>query len=147
MRIEYVSKVPRTCRPALEELLYFNPAQANDAESIMRAIEVYGRPQIRESADGLSVGLSGHDAQSLFAVDEECAPPAPVGVAIFTRTGPEEMAIVQVAVDPAYTRHSGRTGGGLGLQLVWQIRRIAARITGVRRIVSFYRQRFVIPVR
>lgn len=147
MKIEFTSKAPKAGRAALEELLFFNPAQANDAESIMRAIEKFGRPQIRESGDTLTVGLSRFEAQTLFAFDHDRSTEAPVGVAIFTRTGPEEMAIVQVAVDPSYTRQSGRVGHGLGIQLVWQIRRIAARITGVRRILSFYRQNIVIPVR
>jgi len=147
MRIEFASKAPRAARAILEQLLFFNPAQDADAESIMRAIDQFGRPQIREVDDALTVGLSRYEAQALFAFDHDRSVEGPVGVAIFTRTGPEELAIVQVAVDPSYTQQSGRAGLGLGIKLVWQVRRIAARITGVRRIISFYRQNIVIRVR
>jgi len=144
--IEFSSKAPRSCRLALEELLFFNPAQANDAESIMRSIERFGRPKIVEIGDQLTVSLTHLEAQTLFAFDRDRANPAPIGVAIFTRTAPDEFSIVQIAVDPGYAQQSRLAGLGLGAAFVRQIRAIAARITGVRWIVSFYRQNIRVPV-
>ncbi|MBZ5626947.1 MAG: GNAT family N-acetyltransferase, partial [Acidobacteriia bacterium] len=68
----------------------------------------------------------------------------PIGVVVFLRTAPADIAIIHVAVHPDYALQGRHGGVGLGAMLFEKVREIAARIVGVQRIVFFYRQEVVI---
>ena len=140
----FSSRVPRECRSALEELLFFNPRQYRVRAGIISSLERFGHPQLEETADGLSVRIGKHEAQTLFAYDRDRRGKDPVGVVAFLRTDPAEVAIMHVAVHPDYALQGRDAGVGLGVTLVEKVKEIAARIVGVQRIVFFYRQEVVI---
>ena len=140
----FSSRVPAECRAALEELLFFNPRQHRVREGILNSLARFGHPRLDETAAGLSVLVGNHEAQTLFAFDRERPGKEPIGVVVFLRTAPEEIAIAHVAVHPDYALQGTRAGLGLGVALVEKVKEIAARIVGVRRIVFFYRQEVVI---
>ena len=144
MNLVFSSRVPRECRPALEELLFFNPRQYRVREGIISSLERFGHPRLEETPEGLSVRVGNHDAQTLFAYDRDYLSDAPVGVVVFMRTSPADVAIMHVAVHPDYALQGRHAGVGLGVMLVEKVKEIASRIVGVQRLVFFYRQEVVL---
>ena len=144
MNLVFSSRVPNDCREALEELLFFNPEQHRVREGIINSLAQFGHPRLEEAPEGLSVRVGDHEAQTLFAYDRDRRGRGPVGLVVFVRTAPAEMAIMHVAVHPDYGLRGRRGGAGLGAILIEKVKEIAARIVGVQRVVFFYRQEVVI---
>ena len=144
MNLEFSSRVPQRCRAALEELLFFNPDQHRVREGILHSLERFGQPRLEEGAEGLSVRIGEHEAQTLFAYDRDRRSPAPIGAVIFLRTAPPEISIVHVAVHPRYAGQGSKSDVGLGVSLVEKVKEIASRIVGVERVIFFYRQEVVL---
>jgi len=140
----FASRVPKECREELEELLFLNPRQHRVRQGIINSLARFGHPRVEITRDGLSVRVGDLEAQTLFAFDRDRLGPAPVGVVVFLRTSPTEIAIMHVAVDPDYALKGQSAGVGLGVTLVEKVKEIAARIVGIQRIVFFYRQQVVI---
>jgi hypothetical protein len=84
----------------LEDLLFFNPQQHLVREGILESLEQFGHPRLEETANGLSVRVGNHEAQTLFAFDRDRRSIDPVGVVVFVRTAPTDVAIMHVAVNP-----------------------------------------------
>jgi hypothetical protein len=146
VNLVFSSRVPSQCRSALEDLLFFNPQQHRVREGILESLEQFGQPRLEETADGLSVRVGNHEAQTLFAYDRDRRGIDPVGLVVFLRTAPSDIAIMHVAVDPDYSLQGRHGGMGVGLTLVEKVKEIAARIVGIKRIVFFYRQEVVIKL-
>jgi hypothetical protein len=146
VNLVFSSRVPGQCRSALEDLLFFNPQQHRVREGILEALEEFGQPRLEETAAGLSVRVGNHEAQTLFAYDRDRRGLDPVGVVVFLRTAPTDIAIMHVAVQPDYSLQGRHGGVGLGITLVEKVKEIAARIVGIKRIVFFYRQEVVIKL-
>ena len=144
MNLVFSSRVPNDCRSALEDLLFFNPQQHRVRDGIINSLEQFGHPRLEETGDGLAVRVGDQEAQTLFAYDRDRRGHEPVGVVVFVRTTPTEIAVMHVAVHPDYGLQGRRGGVGLGVTLVEKVKEIAARIVGVQRIVFFYRQEVVI---
>ena len=146
MNLVFASKVPSECRGALEELLFFNPRQHRVRDGIINSLEQFGHPRLEDTGEGLSIRVGNLEAQTLFAYDRERRGKDPIGVVVFLRTSPTEIAIMHVAVHPDYALRGQQAGVGLGVTLVEKVKEIAARIVGVQKIVFFYRQEVVIHV-
>ena len=146
MNFIFSSKAARDARPALEELLFFNPRQYRVRDGIVHSLGRFGHPRIEEIAGGLSIRVGNNDAQTLFAFDEDRRDQNPVGIVIFLRTSPDEIAVMHLAVHPDYALQGRRAGQGLGLVLIDKVKQIASRIVGVRRIALHYQQEIVIPL-
>lgn len=144
MNIVFSSRVPKGCRAELEDLLFFNPRQHLVRQGIINSLAQFGHPKVVETAEGLSVRVGDHEAQTLFAFDRDNESEAPVGVVVFVRMSREEMAIMHVAVNDDYALQGIEAGVGLGVILVEKVKEIACRIVGIKRIVFFYRQHVVI---
>jgi ribosomal protein S18 acetylase RimI-like enzyme len=144
VNLVFSSRVSKQHRPALEELLFFNPGQSRVRSGIINSLEKFGHPRLEESVENLSVRVGEREAQTLFAYDRGLRDSAPVGLVIFLRTSQEEIAIIHVAVHADYALQGNYGGLGLGTILVEKVKEIALRIVGVRRIVFFYRQEVVI---
>jgi hypothetical protein len=136
----------KDARPALEELLFFNPRQYRVREGIVNSLEKFGHPRIEDTTNGLSIRIGDHEAQTLFVFDQDRRGGDPVGVVVFIRTSPAEIAIMHVAVNPDYALQGRRAGLGLGLILIEKVKEIASRIVGVRQIALYYRQEIVIQI-
>ena len=144
MNFVFSSRVPSQCRSALEDLLFFNPEQHRVRDGIINSLEQFGHPRLEESPNGLSVRVGNHEAQTLFAYDRDRRNNDPIGVVVFMRTAPADIAIMHVAVHPEYMLQGRHGGVGLGVTLVEKVKDIAARIVGVQRIIFFYRREVVI---
>jgi hypothetical protein len=128
----------------LEELLFFNPRQYRVRDGIINSLEQFGHPRLEETAAGLSVRVGDHEAQTLFAYDRDRRGNDPIGVVVFLRTTPAEIAIMHVAVHSDYALQGRHAGVGLGVTLVEKVKEISSRIAGVQRVVFFYRQEVVL---
>jgi hypothetical protein len=146
VKLVFSSRVPSQCRAALEDLLFFNPQQFRVREGIINSLEQFGHPRLEETAGVLSVRVGNHEAQTLFAYDRDHRGSEPVGVVVFLRTSPTEIAIMHVAVHPGYALQGRHAGVGLGVTLVEKVKEIASRIVGVQKLVFFYRQEVVIKL-
>jgi hypothetical protein len=146
VNLVFSSRVPGQCRSALEDLLFFNPQQYRVREGIINSLAEFGHPRLEETAQGLSVRVGNHEAQTLFAFDRDRRTNDPVGVVVFVRTAPSDIAIMHVAVHPDYALQGRHGGVGLGVTLVEKVKEIATRIVGVERIVFFYRQEVVVKL-
>jgi len=146
LNLVFSSKAMKDARPALEELLFFNPRQFRVREGIVNSLGKFGHPRIEDTPNGLSVRVGDHETQTLFAFDQDRRGGNPVGVVVFIRTIPTDIAIMHVAVHPDYALQGRHAGLGLGLILVEKVKEIASRIVGVRRIALHYRQDIVIQI-
>jgi hypothetical protein len=144
LNIVFSSVCPEACREDLENLFFFNPRQHKVREGIRDSLSQFGHPRVVESKTGLSVRVGELEAQTLFAFDQDREDKAPVGAVVFLRTAPEEVTILHVAVEDEYGLQGSQTGVGLGIALVEQVKVIAARIVGVKRLLFFYRRQVVL---
>jgi ribosomal protein S18 acetylase RimI-like enzyme len=144
MDLLFASKAPNQCRPALEDLLFFNPRQYRVRDGIVDSLAQFGHPRLEQSEDGLRVCVGEQETQTLFAFDRDTKDVDPVGVVVFLRTSPEQIAILHVAVRPDYSLRGRHRGLGLGTVLVDKVKEIARRIVGVERIVLYYQREIVI---
>lgn len=113
-------------------------------EGIVNSLEHFGHPRVEETADGLSIRVGDLEAQTLFAYDSDRVGNEPIGVVVFLRTSPTDVAIMHIAVHPDYALQGQEAGLGLGVVLIEKLKQICARIVGVKRIIFFYRQEVVI---
>lgn len=118
----------------VEALFYFHPRQTALIESIRACVEQFGAPEILQRGDRIRVGIRRNDAQCLFACHHERRPGVPVGVVVYLRTSTELLHILHLAVHPSYEQDGPHAGLGLALQLVNEVRSLARRIGGVRRV-------------
>ena len=139
-KIYYSSRVNKDSLEQLKELVYMNPNQPRDEAGILRALKEYGHPRIQKADDELRIHIGDHAPQSIFAYDEADAWNHPVGVVIFSRSDAETINIIHIAVHPEYAMHGKYAESGLGVHLIDQVREIAARVVGLRRIRLYYRR-------
>jgi hypothetical protein len=141
------SRAPKDCKDALEKLLFFNPRQHIVRDGIIESLKQFGHPRVEEGEDGLKLRIGDHEVQTLFAFDRKGRKSVLAGAIIFLRTAHEEISVLHVAVDPKYALQGKKAGMGLGVMLVEQVKEIASRIVGIKRIVFFYRQQVVIRLK
>lgn len=146
MNLTFSSKAAKQCRPALEELLFFNPRQFRVREGIINSLQHFGHPRVEETENGLTIKVGEVEAQTLFAFKKAGRESDPIGLVVFLRTSREEIAILHIAVHAEYSLHGNREHLGLGVLLMEKVKEIATRIVGVERIVFFYRREVVIRV-
>lgn len=146
MKLEFASQAPKNSKEALEELLFFNPRQHRVRAGIVNSLEKFGHPRLVETESGLSIRVGTQEGQTLFAFDRSRRAKDPVGLVVFIKTSPSDIAIMHVAVHPDYALRGNEAGVGLGVTLIEKVKEIAARIVGVQRIVFFYRQEVVIRI-
>ncbi|HVU07775.1 MAG TPA: hypothetical protein VHG89_04445 [Verrucomicrobiae bacterium] len=146
MKLIFSSSALKRSRPALEELLFFNPRQSRVRDGIVHSLEQFGHPRIEETSDRLSVRVGESEAQTIFAFDQDRPGNDPIGVVIFVRTSTAEMVVMHVAVHSDYQLQNRYADLGLGFILLEKVREIASRIVGVRQVTLHYRREIVIKI-
>jgi len=124
--------------------MFFNPRQFRVRQGIVNSLERFGHPQIEEKKETLSIRVGDCEAQTLFAFDQRRRGGDPVGVVVFLRTSPCEIAIMHIAVHPDYALQGKHSGTGLGIILAEKVKEIAAQIVGVERVIFFYRREVIL---
>jgi hypothetical protein len=144
---EFASAVDAGMRKDVESLFYFHPRQHALSGSIRESVGEYGAPEILKRGERIYIGIPERDAQCLFAFHRTRRPGVPVGVVLYLRTHADLLRILHVVVGPGY-EHGGRFGDrDLAACLVGEVRRVAARIGGVRRVaLPYLRERYLTVV-
>ncbi len=132
--LQFCSSVPADLWKDVETLFYFHPRQQELQDRIHACVAEFGAPEILKRGERIHVGIAQNGAQCLFACHGEQRPGVPVGVAVYLRTGTDLMRILHLAVHPAYEHGGGYAGLNLTMELVNEVRQIARRISGVRRV-------------
>ncbi|KNZ31851.1 MAG: hypothetical protein AD742_15350 [Methylibium sp. NZG] len=141
---EFVSGVDAGLRQEVESLFYFHPRQHALSASIRESVDRFGAPEICERGERIYIGIPRLDAQCLFACHRSRRPGVPVGVVLYLRNPADVLRILHVVAGPGY-EHGGRFSQcGLAPRLVDEVRRVATRIGGVRRVALPYaRERYL----
>ena len=135
--VSYTSRIARSQRQALEQLLFFNRCQDRVAQEIVEAIDKFGPPEIVDDGECLRVRVAGlPDVQSIFAVDPETQ--RPIGVAIYVRADLEHITVLHVGLSEEYCLGGAKEDCQLLLRLLKEIRRSTRRVKGVRRVQVLY---------
>ncbi|MBI5716657.1 MAG: hypothetical protein HZC37_03105 [Burkholderiales bacterium] len=137
---DFVSSVDANLWKDVEALFYFHPRQPLLIDSIKACVDEFGAPEILQGGERIRVGIPKNGAQCLFACHRERRPGVPVGVVVYLRTSAELLQILHLAVHPAYEQTGHHAEFDLALQLVNEVRTLARRIAGVRRVQLPYRQ-------
>jgi hypothetical protein len=135
--VSFTSRIARSQRQALEELLFFNKCQDRVAQRIVDAIDRFGPPEIVDEDGCLRVRVAGlPDAQSLFAINPIDL--RPIGVAIYIRADLEHITVLHIGLSEEYCAGGDREDCNLLLRLMKEIRRSSQRVRGVRRVQLLY---------
>lgn len=135
-RMEFSAVLPDAFREDVEYLLYFNPLQSRAVRGICSSLDRYGQPTVTSENGQVAVRLSRLGrVQTLFAVMEDTNSCELAGLALFIRET-DSLVIAHLAVAEKFA--GKREHGPLALRLALQIRRIAKRLKGVRRVLPPY---------
>jgi hypothetical protein len=141
---EFVSAVDAGLWKEVESLFYFHPRQHALSGSIRESVDQFGPPEMLKRGERIYVGIPKRDAQCLFACHRTRRPGVPVGVVLYLRTQADLLRILHVVVGPAYEHGGQFADRDLAMRLVDEVRCVAARIGGVRRIaLPYLRERYL----
>ena len=141
---EFASAVDAGLWKEVESLFYFHPRQHALSGSIRESVDEFGRPEILKRGERIYVGIPKRDAQCLFACDRTRRPGVPVGVVLYLRTHADLLRILHVVVGPAYEWGGQFADCDLTARLIGEVRSVAGRIGGVRRIaLPYLRERYL----
>jgi hypothetical protein len=145
--IAFSSVLGREHYDELEQLLFFNPQQKKALAGIYHSVTEYGVPSILVEGDRLRVSVSGlHETQTLFAVKQANGATDLAGVMVYSRTEPENLVLLHIAVKEEYSRSGLHSEEMLVSRLLGQLRAIARRIKGIRSITLKYASGLTLPV-
>lgn len=131
----------------LERLLFFNPLQKKALDGIHHSIREHGVPSIYLDKGRLRVKVEEPpEVQTLYALDDSKGKPMLVGVMVFSRTEPETIDLLHIAIREEYSRFGAKAGTGLVSKFLEQLRQIARRLKGVRSICLKYAAGLKVPV-
>lgn len=141
---EFASAVDAGLRKEVESLFYFHPRQHALSGSIRDSIEQFGAPEILTRGERIFIGIPKLDVQCLFACHRTRRPGVPVGVVLYLRTQADLLRVLHVVVGPGYEYGGLFADRDLAARLVDEVRHVAARIGGVRRIgLPYLRERYL----
>ncbi len=131
----------------LERLLFFNPLQGRALDGIHHSIREHGVPSIVLENGRLRVKVeSPTEVQTLYAMDDGEGTPVLVGVMVYSRTDPETIDLLHIAVREEYSRLGAKADIGLVTKFLEELRKIAKRLKGVQSISLAYASGLRLPV-
>jgi hypothetical protein len=140
MTVEFFGSLPVEDYDAVERLVFFNACQTRAREAIVRALELFGSPQIVRDEHSVRVALEKRDdAQCLFAVATAGSRRILLGMVVFIRVDQKELLVVHLAVADRYQRRP-RAMLALTVSLVEAVRAAGRRLKGVERVRVLYGQ-------
>ncbi|MBV8898935.1 MAG: hypothetical protein JOY92_02340 [Verrucomicrobia bacterium] len=136
--LTFSSALPADRRDELEELMFFHPEQGEHTASINAAIEAYGFPKILQEDGSLRIGIAGLDVQTLYAFVPRGSTQELAGVTVYTRTSDDTLVLLHMAVKPEFSFASGYRNELVLPRMLGQLRVIAKRIKGIKRLSIVY---------
>jgi hypothetical protein len=136
--LTFSSALPANRRDELEELMFFHPEQGEHTASINASIEAYGFPKILQEEDSLRIGIAGLDVQTLYAFVPRGSTQELAGAVVYTRTSDDTLVLLHMAVKPEFSFMSGYRNELVLPRMLGQLRVIAKRIKGIKRLSIVY---------
>ncbi len=93
--------------------MFFHPQQGEHESSINASILSYGFPKIIQESAYLRIGIEGKEVQTLYAFVHRGKLEDLAGVIVYTRTSPDTLALLHMAVKPEYSYADGYKTGPL----------------------------------
>ena len=118
--------------------MFFHPEQGEHTVSINASIEAYGFPKILQEEDSLRIGIAGLDVQTLYAFVPRGSTQELAGVVVYTRSSDDTLALLHMAVKPEFSFASGYRNELVLPRMLVQLRAIAKRIKGIKRLSIVY---------
>jgi hypothetical protein len=123
--------------------MFFHPQQGEHESSINSSILSYGFPRIIQESDYLRIGIEGKEVQTLYAFVNRGKLEDLAGVIVYTRTSEDTLVLVHMAVKPEYSYADGYKNELVLVRMLAQLRSIAKRIKGVKKLSIAYGGRIV----
>jgi hypothetical protein len=136
--LKFSSTLPADRLEELETLMFFHPQQEEHESSINASILSYGFPKIIQESNQLRVGIEGKEVQTLYAFVHRENLEDLAGVIVYTRTSPDTLALLHMAVKPEYSYADGYKNELVLVRMLAQVRSIAKRIKGVKKLSIAY---------
>lgn len=134
-------------REELELLMFFHPEQRDHQSRINASIMSYGFPKVIQETDELRIGIEGLEVQTLYAFVDRGANSDLAGVVVYTRIGDDTLSLLHMAVRPEFCYSSGYKNELVLVRVLAQLRAIAKRIKGIRRLSILYAGKEITRVR
>lgn len=135
----FSSILPNSYQGDLEQLLFFNPQQNKFTAEIVQSVETYGCPKIVQDAAQLRVEVGALGVvQSLFAFESDRSDAALLGVTLYFRESVTQLTVLHIAVQGQYAATGAYADQCLTVQLLQQVREVAAHIKGVTAVALLY---------
>jgi hypothetical protein len=141
--LAFSSSLTSDRREELEALMFFHPKQEEHSRSINAAISSYGFPKIIEEGESLRIGIEGLDVQTLYAFIDRGAARELAAVLVYTRVAKDTLALLHMAVKPEFCYSSGFKNELILVRILAQLRAIAKRIKGVKRLSILYANKMI----
>jgi hypothetical protein len=125
-------------RGELEDLMFFHPQQQEHSWQINNSIKDYGFPRVIVEGESLRIGIDGHEAQTLYAFVDRGSSLDLAGVLVYSRIESDALTLLHMAVKPEFSYATGYKNEVLLVRILAQLRQIARRIKGVKRIAIAY---------
>jgi hypothetical protein len=138
LNMTFSSSLPAARREELETLMFFHPQQGEHESGINASILSYGFPKIIVDEDRLSIGIEGREVQTLYAFLQRGQQKELAGVVVYTRTDDDTLALLHMAVKPEYSYSVGYRNELVLIRILAQVRSIAKRIKGIKRLSIAY---------
>jgi hypothetical protein len=138
VNLTFSSSLPVARREELEKMMFFHPQQGEHESGINASILSYGFPKIIAEAEQLRIGIEGREVQTLYAFMDRGREKDLAGVVVYTRTGEDTLVLLHMAVKPEYSYSVGYRNELVLVRILAQIRSIAKRIKGVKRLSIAY---------
>ncbi|MBV9488321.1 MAG: hypothetical protein JO069_01180 [Verrucomicrobia bacterium] len=139
--LTFSSALSASRRDELEELMFFHPEQGEYTASINSSIQAYGFPKVLQEGDSLRIGIAGLELQTLYAFIPRGSIQELAGVVVYTRVSDDTLALLHMAVKPEFSFSSGYRNELILPRMLAQLRAIARRIKGIKRLSIVYADR------
>jgi hypothetical protein len=134
----FSSRLDASQRDELESLMFFHPQQDLHASSINTSIMSYGFPKIVEEDATLRIGIEGLAVQTLYTFIDRGQHQELVGVLVYTRICDDTLVVLHMAVRPEFCYASGYKNEMVLVRILAQLRAIAKRIRGIKKLSILY---------
>jgi hypothetical protein len=138
----FTSTLPVNYLEDLKNLFYFNENQYRIREDIVTVIEMFGTPSIVQKNGLLRVALDSHfEPQAVFVLENEKPNAQLIGVFVYVRDTPDNIALTYISVDMEYSSSGKYADKMLPVKMFGQMRRIASVIKGVETLTVFFNRK------
>jgi hypothetical protein len=118
--------------------MFFHPHQEEHSSRINHSIKHYGFPRLIVDGESLRIGIDGLDVQTLYTFINRGTDRELAGVVVYSRIEADALTLLHMAVKPEFCYAGGYRNEVMLVRMLAQLRLIAKRIKGIKRIAIAY---------